>query len=115
MLIAKTRIGRNRQRAALRAFLCGAVWGIAVAMVAIEGGGPTVAAALMAVSVGGLVVMILGVRIGDLRRRADELADMLGSVQAGLIVLDGARGLRLGDRPRPRELLEMPADWDPRG
>ena len=114
MFQARTRIGRIRRRVAGRAFLCGALWGVAVAQVAILGGGSAVAAALMALSVGGLVVMVLGVRIGDLRRRKEELDDMLGSVHAGVIVLDAAE-VCVAFGGRLHELLEMRADWDPTG
>ncbi len=62
---------------AVRAFVCGSVSGIAVAQVAILGGGPTTAAALVALGVGALVVMILRVHIGGIRRGKDELAAML--------------------------------------
>ncbi len=110
----RTRIARIRRRMASRAFLCGAVGGVAVALAVISGGGSAMAAALMALSVAGLSVLILGVRIGELRRRQAELADMLRSVHAGLIVLDEAE-ICIAIGGKLREMLEMPAGWDPTG
>lgn len=114
MLIARTRIGRLRRKVTLRAFLCGAVCGAAVATAVIKGGGQVAAALLIPLGLVALAVMIFGIWIGDLRRRAEELADMLGAVHSGLLVLDSAR-VCVSLTRRLRDLLGMPPDWDPTG
>ncbi|HET7409080.1 MAG TPA: histidine kinase dimerization/phospho-acceptor domain-containing protein, partial [Paracoccaceae bacterium] len=110
----RPRIYTIRRKLAVQSFICGALWGIAVGLAAVAGGGPTMAAILMAVGVGGLVVLILGTRIGWLRRRADRAEEMLGAVSAGLIVLN-TNELCIATGGMLHELLEMPESWDPTG
>ena len=108
------RIYRVRRRLAVQSFLCGMLWGVAVGLLAVAGGGPAMAAILLATGVGGLAVMILGVRIGNLRRRAESFEDMLGAVSAGLIVLN-KQELCVAIGGQLHDLLEMPDKWDPTG
>ena len=108
------RVYRVRRRLAVQSFLCGMLWGVAVGLLAVSGGGPAMAAILLATGVGGLAVMILGVRIGNLRRRADRFEDMLGAVSAGLIVLN-KHELCVATGGQLHDLLEMPDEWDPTG
>ena len=110
----RARIHTVRRRLAIQSFICGALWGIVVGVAAVAGGGPTMAAMLMAAGTGGLFVLILGSRIGALRRRADRVEEMLGAVSAGLIVLDRDE-LCIATGGMLHELLEMPASWDPTG
>ncbi len=110
----KARVYRVRRRMAVQSFLCGAVWGVAVGLATVAGGGPAAAALLLAAGVGGLAVLILGVRMGNLRRSADRFQAMLGAVSAGLIVLNEDE-LCVATGGNLDELLEMPDDWDPTG
>lgn len=112
--VVPARIYTIRRRLAVQSFTCGALWGIVVGVVAIAGGGPAMAAILASVSVGMLAVLILGARIGSLRRRADRVEEMLGAVSAGLIVLR-ADETCIATGGILHELLEMPEAWDPTG
>lgn len=108
------RILTIRRRLAVQSFICGALWGIVVGMVAVTSGGPAFAALLASISVGLLAVMVLGARMGSLRRRADRLGEMLGAVSGGLIVLDHDE-ICMATGGILHELLEMPESWDPTG
>ena len=105
------------------AFFCGSVSGVALAglagLAAVAGGAPeataAATAAAAALGLGGLGAMLFGLDdMAALRRGRQEAADMLRSVDAGLIVLDSA-GTCVSTGGKLCELLEMPADWDPTG
>ena len=114
MASTRARVCSVRRRLAVQSFVCGALWGIAIGQVAVAGGGPGVAAILMAVGVGALAVVILGARIGSLRRRADRFGNMLDAVSAGLIVLNRDE-LCVATGGKLHELLGMPESWNPTG
>lgn len=113
-LTARARFFVVRRRLAVQSFVCGALWGVAVGLAAVAGGGPAIGAGLLALGSCGLAVLVLGARIGAIRRRADRVEDMLGAVSAGLIVLDRDEQC-IATGGTLHELLEMPEAWDPTG